>query len=139
MRIRIGLFAASAMLIAPIASAQQGAGEIEEVVVTARKQEEKIQDVPLTISAFTATEIRERGLADVMDISQFTPVRRLDRVGQEGLARIRATSMGSRRLHGKFQHRLFWRRLHVRLRCGPYFQLRVRRRHFQPRCGKRPA
>ena len=61
----------------PGAAAQQGASEIEEVVMTARKLEEKIQDVPLTITAFTAGENSERGLDDVMDISQFTPASRL--------------------------------------------------------------
>ena len=87
MKTRTVSIAFAAMLIGPLALAQQGAGEIEEVVVTARKLEEKIQDVPLTISAFTATEIRERGLADVMDISQFTPgfsFEKLNRYGVQG-------------------------------------------------------
>ena len=84
---RIGFIACTLALIAPAALAQQDAGEIEEVVVTARKQEERIQDVPLTISAFTAAEISERGLSDVMDISQFTPgfsFEKLNRYGVQG-------------------------------------------------------
>ncbi|MDE0128471.1 MAG: TonB-dependent receptor [Gammaproteobacteria bacterium] len=87
MRIRIGMLACAFALVAPPALAQPGAGEIEEVVVTARKQEERIQDVPLTISAFTAAEISERGLSDVMDISQFTPgfsFEKLNRYGVQG-------------------------------------------------------
>lgn len=82
-----GLLVCAATLIGQPALAQQDAGEIEEVVVTARKQEEKIQDVPLTITAFTATEMAERGLADVMDISQFTPgfsFEKLNRYGVQG-------------------------------------------------------
>ena len=87
MKYRIGLLAAGSMLLASAALAQQDAGEIEEVVVTARKQEELIQDVPLTITAFTAAELSERGLADVMDISQFTPgfsFEKLNRYGVQG-------------------------------------------------------
>ena len=87
MKYRIGLLAAGSVLLASAAIAQQDAGEIEEVVVTARKQEERIQDVPLTITAFTTAEIAERGLADVMDISQFTPgfsFEKLNRYGVQG-------------------------------------------------------
>lgn len=87
MKYRIGLLAAGTVLLASAAIAQQDAGEIEEVVVTARKQEERIQDVPLTITAFTTAEIAERGLADVMDISQFTPgfsFEKLNRYGVQG-------------------------------------------------------
>ncbi|MYH33559.1 MAG: TonB-dependent receptor [Gammaproteobacteria bacterium] len=87
MKYRIGLLAAGVLLTASTAWAQQDAGEIEEVVVTARKQEERIQDVPLTITAFTAAELTERGLADVMDISQFTPgfsFEKLNRYGVQG-------------------------------------------------------
>ena len=87
MRKRMGLFAFTLAFAGPAALAQQGGGEIEEIVVTARKQEERIQDVPLTISAFTATEISERGLSDVMDISQFTPgfsFEKLNRFGVQG-------------------------------------------------------
>ena len=87
MKYRIGLLAAGSVLLASGALAQQDVGEIEEVVVTARKQEERIQDVPLTITAFTTAELTERGLADVMDISQFTPgfsFEKLNRYGVQG-------------------------------------------------------
>ncbi|MCY3817714.1 MAG: TonB-dependent receptor [Gammaproteobacteria bacterium] len=87
MKYRIGLLAAGSVLLVSAALAQQDAGEIEEVVVTARKQEERIQDVPLTITAFTAAEITERGLSDVMDVSQFTPgfsFEKLNRYGVQG-------------------------------------------------------
>ena len=43
MKYRIGLLAAGSVLLASGALAQQDVGEIEEVVVTARKQEERIR------------------------------------------------------------------------------------------------
>ena len=46
---------------------------LEEVVVTARKREENLQDVPLTVSAFTASALEERGIASLQDIADFTP------------------------------------------------------------------
>ncbi|MEQ8733804.1 MAG: TonB-dependent receptor [Rhodospirillaceae bacterium] len=67
------------------ANAQQIA--LEEIVVTARKTEERLQDVPLSITAFTADELTERGLDDVFEISQFTTnfgFEKLNRYGVQG-------------------------------------------------------
>jgi iron complex outermembrane receptor protein len=44
-----------------------------EIVVTARKREERLQDVPLAITAFTADQMRERQVRDVSDIAALTP------------------------------------------------------------------
>ncbi len=60
---------------------------ITEVVVTARKVEESLQDVPISISAFGAEQIREQGLRDMADISAFTPgfsFERQNRFGAQG-------------------------------------------------------
>ena len=46
---------------------------VELLVVTARKREDSIQEVPLSVSAITATQIEEQGLHDLQDISQATP------------------------------------------------------------------
>ena len=54
-------------LVAPKASAQVAA--LEEIVVTARKREESIQDVPLSITAFTGEELERGGFVDLEDIS----------------------------------------------------------------------
>ena len=51
--------------------AQQGA--LEEIIVTARKREESVQDIPIAVSAFTADDIRELGLLSVDDIALYTP------------------------------------------------------------------
>jgi len=60
------------------AAAQQGANAaddlaLEEIVVTARKREESLQDVPLTVTAVTATQIAELGIKDSRDLALFTP------------------------------------------------------------------
>lgn len=60
---------------------------LEEIVVTARKTEERLQDVPLSITAFTSAELQERGLDDVFEISQFTTnfgFEKLNRYGVQG-------------------------------------------------------
>ena len=69
---------AVASALATPAVAQQGANAaedlaLEEIVVTARKREESLQDVPLTVTAVTATQIAELGIKDSRDLALFTP------------------------------------------------------------------
>lgn len=47
--------------------------QLDEIVVTARKQSERLQDVPLAISAFGAEEMQQRGIREVADLSSVTP------------------------------------------------------------------
>lgn len=47
--------------------------KIEEIIVTSRKQEESILDVPLAITAFTAEQIEAAGINSLGDIANFTP------------------------------------------------------------------
>jgi iron complex outermembrane recepter protein len=54
---------------------------LEEIVVTARKSEERIQDVPLTITAFGARDIQERGIQDLYQVSLFTPGFQFEKLG----------------------------------------------------------
>lgn len=46
---------------------------LEEVVVTARKRQESLQDVPVSITAFSSEAIEERGLENVYDLAKLTP------------------------------------------------------------------
>ncbi len=47
--------------------------EMAEIIVTARKREESILDVPVAVTAFPAESIEALGLADLGDIARFTP------------------------------------------------------------------
>ena len=58
--------------VAPSAPAQEGPG-LEEIVVTARKIEENLRDIPLTVSAFTEQALEEQGIASLQDIADATP------------------------------------------------------------------
>ncbi len=58
----------------PIFSMPKAYGaDIEEIIVTARKREENLQEVPLAITAFSAQEIERAGFLNLEDISLFTP------------------------------------------------------------------
>ena len=54
---------ASAVIATPnINISAQGAGAIEEIVVTSRKKTENLQDVPVSVSALTEESLEERGI-----------------------------------------------------------------------------
>lgn len=48
------------------------AGGIEEVTVTARRREESLQQVPVSITAYTAGDITDMGITDITHISEMT-------------------------------------------------------------------
>jgi iron complex outermembrane receptor protein len=48
-------------------------GGLEEVVVTARRREEKLQAVPIGITAFNAQQLQERGIESLSDIQHYSP------------------------------------------------------------------
>ena len=62
-----------AMGLAAQAQAQQASAMLEEIVVTARKTQESLQDAPVSVSAFTAETISERQIQSVNDVARFTP------------------------------------------------------------------
>jgi outer membrane receptor protein involved in Fe transport len=59
--------------VAAQAEADAATPGLEEVVVTARKREESLQDVPLSVSALTSSKIEELRILSPDDIARFTP------------------------------------------------------------------
>lgn len=67
----------SAMAVSALSSAMAQnpapeAGNVD-IVVTAQKREEALQDVPIAISAFTASQLEKGGVSDVLDLAAVTP------------------------------------------------------------------
>jgi len=46
---------------------------LEEVIITAQKREQTLQEVPVTVSAFSGSFIEETGIKDIRDIAGLTP------------------------------------------------------------------
>ncbi|MDP6651645.1 MAG: TonB-dependent receptor, partial [Gammaproteobacteria bacterium] len=46
---------------------------VEEIVVTARKKAENLQDVPMAITAFSAEGMERAGISSLADVAAFTP------------------------------------------------------------------
>src|SRR2546430_17078685 len=63
--------------VAPVAHAQT-AGGVEEITVTAQKRAENIQNVPIAITAFSGTDLQQKGVTDLHQLSNLTPNVNLD-------------------------------------------------------------
>jgi outer membrane receptor protein involved in Fe transport len=65
-----GAFAAAAgtMLLVP----RPGYAQIEEIVVTTRKREENLQDVPIAIEAFSSDAIQQKSINNIADLTNFS-------------------------------------------------------------------
>ncbi|MEY4952432.1 MAG: hypothetical protein RL299_856, partial [Pseudomonadota bacterium] len=68
--------AAALALVATSVSAQElasDAGDDEEIVVTARKVEEKLLDVPIAVTALSGAALEARGIGSVTELARVSP------------------------------------------------------------------
>ena len=47
--------------------------QIEEIVVTARKREESLQETPISVSVFSTEDMRQRNMTNLMEVAEFAP------------------------------------------------------------------
>lgn len=96
MRFKHSLLATSALLAAAMvgstAYAQETETMLEEIIVTAEKREQSLQDVPIAISAFTSEQRDLVGITTVQDFTNFTPgfvyQSSNDRASMRGIGRL---------------------------------------------------
>ena len=67
------LFTTTAIFLKPAHAQGRSAALIEEIVVTARKREENLQDAPIAVSAFTGEALDFRGVTELDRLDQFVP------------------------------------------------------------------
>jgi outer membrane receptor protein involved in Fe transport len=72
--IRSPLFLLCCSIAAPATHAQM----LEEVIVTAQKREQNLQDVPIAVSAFTGAMLAESGIKDIFDLQSNVPSLRVN-------------------------------------------------------------
>ena len=92
-RTRDLLLTSSLVILTAVGEARaQGAFEIEELVVTAEKRAQSLQDVPVAISAYTSETRETLGIISVQDLTYFTPGMQYsnsqDRVSVRGIGRL---------------------------------------------------
>lgn len=59
---------------------------LEEIIVTARKREESLQDAPVSVTAFTSEMITRAGITDINDVALRTPGLSYGNFGDEKLS-----------------------------------------------------
>lgn len=75
---KIGL-ASATLLSGPVLAQPEESGSgrlssmVEELVVTARKKEESLQDTPIAVTAFSGDSLEARGITDVSEVGALTP------------------------------------------------------------------
>jgi len=89
-----------ATLILPTKSQAQAqsasaAAMLEEIVVTARRREESLQDLPLSVAAISADAMQAQGIYDVMDISDFVPNVNFTNTDRRGVMAIFIRGIGN--------------------------------------------
>jgi len=70
-----------ALMAGPVAAQEDEVGApktrnkliVDEMLVTARKKEESLQDVPIAITAFSAEQLQRAGINSLSDVAAFTP------------------------------------------------------------------
>jgi len=70
--------------LAPVA----GWAQIEEIVVTSRKKEENLQDIPLAVAAFDAAAIEKLGISTTSDVIKLIPGVQFDQAFSSADTRI---------------------------------------------------
>jgi len=83
--------------VGPGATATQpdaaASGGLEEILVTAERREQSLQDVPIAATIFSANEIARRGIANVADIQQSAPSIAINTVNRSTFINIRGVGI----------------------------------------------
>ncbi len=69
----LALLLLTASILVPLPVVTYAQGELEEIVVTARKREESLVDTPISITAFTADDLDVRQITSINQIDESTP------------------------------------------------------------------
>jgi len=70
-------------------------GKVEEVIVTAQKREERLQDVPIAITAISGATVQKSGLSSFYDLGQYVPSFTADMYGDARAARMTLRGVAS--------------------------------------------
>ncbi len=77
----VSIAALLGLAVAQFAGAQQtttqtqttSAGDMTEIIVTARRVEERVQDVPISIQVFSQAQLDRHDITNASDLAQYTP------------------------------------------------------------------
>ncbi|MEM8937383.1 MAG: TonB-dependent receptor [Pseudomonadota bacterium] len=73
MRTKSVLLGAASTVIAGAIAATTARAQVDQIIVSATKREETLQQVPVSVSAVTAADLNARGALDLADVSLYVP------------------------------------------------------------------
>jgi outer membrane receptor protein involved in Fe transport len=68
----------STLVVEGVQAQQAGNPALEEIVVTAQRRAQSLQEVPISVLAITGEDIERQGFKDLRDLSEFAPTLRVD-------------------------------------------------------------
>ena len=96
---------AFALAWAPLMPALAQEGEvIEEIIVTARQQQETLQDVPVTIAALTEADLDRYNITNLVDAAKMVPNMVISPGGSGNGSSLRLRGIGSSSISAAFDH-----------------------------------
>ena len=72
-RVWLAVTVAACSLALPLTPTAQEQGYLEEIIVTAQKREQNIQDIPVAVTALSGEQLVEYGITDMFDLQQSAP------------------------------------------------------------------
>jgi iron complex outermembrane receptor protein len=70
---KLYLLAAGLVTLAPVAGQTQDDNALEEILVTAQRREQNLQEVPISVSAFSGEQLEQTNARGAVDYLAFTP------------------------------------------------------------------
>jgi len=80
---------------AGVASAQDQASSVDDIIVTAQKREQNLQDVPIVVTTLSAETLQNAGVRDIKDLQILTPGLTVTSTSAEGSTTARIRGVGT--------------------------------------------
>ena len=90
------------LLLASVATSVQAQRVLEEIVVTAQKTKQSIQDVPISVTAVDGEFMRDAGISDLKELSVYVPNVRID-ANDPGSPQIFVRGFGTNTFNPSFE------------------------------------
>jgi iron complex outermembrane recepter protein len=78
-----------------LAADASAAPALEEIIVTAEKRSENLQDVPISVVAISAQQIKDAGITDIRNLAILTPGLTVTSEGNEAITTARIRGIGT--------------------------------------------
>jgi iron complex outermembrane recepter protein len=78
-----------------LAADTSSAPALEEIIVTAQKRSENLQDVPISVVAMSAQQIKDAGITDIRSLTILTPGLTVTSEGNEAITTARIRGIGT--------------------------------------------